>query len=223
MREANPFQLDGNWWNDRLGKLTASRMEDAMSFLKQKYDKEKNPLPREESSARESLRYEVVAERITNTFADKYTTSDMQWGVEQEAAAKERFETVTGLIVTDTPFIDHPTIPFCGCSPDGFVSDGSLIEVKCPKTKTHMKYIANQEVPAEYKPQMTLQAAVTGKAVWFVSYDPRMGEGKDLFIKKFKPTLEEIKVVEDAAEQFLAECEALFDFYNNKAVYFDKD
>jgi len=223
MREANPFQLDGNWWNDRLGKLTASRMEDAMSFLKQKYDKEKNPLPREESSARESLRYEVVAERITNTFADKYTTSDMQWGVEQEAAAKERFETVTGLIVTDTPFIDHPTIPFCGCSPDGFVSDGCLIEIKCPKTKTHMKYIANQEVPAEYKPQMTLQAAVTGKAVWFVSYDPRMGEGKDLFIKKFKPTPEEIKVVEAAAEQFLAECEALFDFYNNKAVYFEKD
>jgi hypothetical protein len=67
------------------------------------------------------------------------------------------------------------------------------------------------------------QAAVTGKAVWFVSYDPRMGEGKDLFIKKFKPTPEEIKVVEDAAEQFLAECDALFDFYNNKAVYFDKD
>ncbi len=62
-----------------------------------------------------------------------------------------------------------------------------------------MKYIANQEVPAEYKPQMTLQAAVTGKPVWFVSYDPRMGEGKDLFIKKFKPTPEEIKVVEDAA------------------------
>ncbi len=46
---------------------------------------------------------------------------------------------------------------------------------------------------------------------------------KKKFIKKFKPTSEEIKVVEDAAEQFLAECEALFDFYNNKAVYFDKD
>ena len=213
MREANPFQLDGNWWNDRLGKLTASRMAAAMNFLKSG----------KESTERENLRYEIVAERITNTFADKYTTSDMEWGVVQEAAAKERFETVTGLIVTDTRFIDHPRVPFLGCSPDGFVSDGCLIEIKCPKTKTHMKYIANQEVPAEYKPQMTLQAAVTGKAVWFVSYDPRMGEGKDLFIKKFKPTPEEIKVVEDAAEQFLAECEALFDFYNTKAVYFDKD
>jgi hypothetical protein len=34
MREANPHQQDGNWWNDRLGKLTGSRMAGAMNFLK---------------------------------------------------------------------------------------------------------------------------------------------------------------------------------------------
>jgi len=154
----------------------------------------------------------------------KNVTDLREWlkGV-KEAAAKEAFETRTGLMVKDVGFIDHPSIDHCGVSPDGFVSDGCLIEVKCPKTKTHMKYVANQAIPPEYKPQMLLQSACTGKDVWFVSYDPRMGEGKDLFIKKFKPTPEEIKVVEDAAEQFLAECDALFDFYNNKAVYFDKD
>ena len=222
MREPNPYQQDGNWWNDRLGKLTGSRMEDAMSFLKQKYDKDKKPLPREESTARENLRFEIVAERISNTFADKYVTGDMAWGVDQEAAAKEAFETRTGLIVTDVGFIDHPRIPFCGVSPDGFVSDGCLIEIKCPRTKTHMKYVASQTVPAEYKPQMILQSACTGKDVWFVSYDPRMGEGKDLYIKKFCPTAEEIAEVEKAAEQFLAECDALFDFFNEKSNYFDK-
>ena len=222
MRDPNPYQQTGNWWNDRLGKLTGSRMEAAMSFLKQKYDKDKKPLPREESSARESLRYEIVAERITQAFENKYVTEAMEWGVNQEAAAKEAFEQLTGILVTDVPFIDHPRIPFCGVSPDGFTSDGCLIEIKCPKTKTHMKYIAAQEIPAEYKPQMILQAAVTGRDVWFVSYDPRMGKGKDLFIKKFKPTPEEIAKVEEEAELFLAECEQLFDFYNNKAVYFDK-
>lgn len=212
MREPNPFQGDGNWWNERLGKLTGSRMAAAMNFLKSG----------KESSERENLRYEIVAERISNTFADKYMTSDMQWGIDQEAAAKEAFETRTGLIVTDVGFIDHPRIAFCGVSPDGFVSDGCLIEVKCPKTKTHMKYVANQVIPAEYKPQMALQAACTGKDVWFVSYDPRMGEGKDLFIKKYKPTPEEIAEVEAAAEKFLAECEALFEFFGNEANYFDK-
>lgn len=213
MREPNPFQQDGNWWNDRLGKLTGSRMAGAMNFLKSG----------KESTERENLRFEVVAERISNTFADKYVTSDMQWGIEQEAAAKEAFESATGLIVTDVGFVDHPRIPFCGVSPDGLVSDGSLIEVKCPKTKTHMKYVASQAVPAEYKPQMILQAAVTMRRdIWFVSYDPRMGAGRDLYIKKYSPTAEEIAEVEKAAEQFLAECDALFDFFNNESNYFNK-
>ena len=212
MREPNPFQGDGNWWNDRLGKLTGSRMAGAMNFLKSG----------KESTERENLRFELVAERISNTFADKYMTSDMAWGVDQEAAAKERFETVTGLIVTDVGFIDHPRIEFCGVSPDGFVSDGCLIEIKCPRTKTHMKYVASQEIPAEYKPQMALQSACTGKDVWFVSYDPRMGEGRDLYIKKYCPTNAEIAEVEEAAEKFLAECDALFDFFTNESNYFDK-
>jgi hypothetical protein len=56
----------------------------------------------------------LVAERISNTFADKYVTSDMAWGTDQEAAGKERFESVTGLIITDVGFIDHGRIPFLG-------------------------------------------------------------------------------------------------------------
>jgi len=222
MRAPNPYQQDGNWWNDRLGKLTGSRMADAMAFLKQKYDKNGNPLPREEASARKNLRIEIVQERINQTFADKYVTNDMQWGIEQETAAKEAFEKLTGLLVADVGFIDHPTIDHCGVSPDGFVSDGCLIEIKCPKTKTHMGYIIDQVIPKEYEPQMTLQAAVTGKDVWFVSYDPRMEEGKQLFIRKFKPTPEQLKTIEDEARLFLDECDKLFEFFNNHAVYFDK-
>jgi predicted phage-related endonuclease len=110
-------------------------------------------------------------------------TSDMAWGTDQEAAAKEAFENLTGLIVTDVGFIDHPRINFCGVSPDGFVSDGCLIEVKCPKTKTHMKYVASQTIPAEYKPQMLLQSACTGKDVWFVSYDPGWARGRTCLSK----------------------------------------
>jgi hypothetical protein len=67
MRESNPHQQDGNWWNDRLGKLTGSRMAGAMNFLKS--------LARSPPNAR-ICRYEIVAERvISNTFADKYVTS----------------------------------------------------------------------------------------------------------------------------------------------------
>jgi hypothetical protein len=50
-----------------------------------------------------------------------------------------------------------------------------------------------------------------------------MGEGKGLVCQKVPPDPEEIAEVEKAAEQFLAECDALFDFFNNNAVYIDKD
>ena len=91
-------------------------------------------------------------------------------------------------------------------------------------TKGQLLFVTLTEIHIEeYKPQMLLQSACTGKDVWFVSYDPRMGEGKDLFVKKYRPTPEEIAEVEKAAEQFLAECDALFDFFNNNAVYIDKD
>ncbi len=89
MREPNPFQQDGNWWNDRLGKLTGSRMSAAMNFLKSG----------KESTERKNLRYEIVAERVNQTFADKYVTTEMAWGVEQEASAKEAFEAMTGIKV----------------------------------------------------------------------------------------------------------------------------
>jgi hypothetical protein len=198
MREPNPFQQDGTWWNNRLGKLTGSRMAAAMNFLKSG----------KESSERENLRYEVVAERITNTFADKYMTSDMQWGVDQECAAKEAFENITGLMVKDVGFVDHPSIFHCGVSPDGYVSDGSLIEVKCPKTKTHMKYVANQVIPAEYKPQMLLQSACTGKDVWFVSYDPRFPEEHQVFTQRVERDDARIAELEKDVAEFLAEAEA---------------
>jgi hypothetical protein len=55
-----------------------------------------------------------------------------------------------------------------------------------------------------------------------VSYDPRMGEGRDLYVKKYCPTPKEIAEVEGAAEKFLTECDALFDFFNDRSNYFDK-
>jgi hypothetical protein len=53
-----------------------------------------------------------VAERISNIFADKYVTSDMAWGTDQEAAGKEAFENLTGLIVTDVGLLTTRAYPF---------------------------------------------------------------------------------------------------------------
>ena len=208
MREDNQYQNTGAWFSDRTGKLTASRMASAMAFLKPKKDQ-----PPEEASERKKLKIEILAERMTGNIVPKYVTKEMQWGMDMEPMAKDAFTAKTGISVNDVGFIDHPTIDNCGCSPDGFTSDGGLVEIKCPSTGTHLFWLLEDKVPEEHKPQMILQAAVTGRDfVWFVSYDPRITqEKKQLFIKKFVPTPEEIDFVEQSAIKFLSEIDTMFE------------
>ena len=202
MREENKFQGSGAWFNARTGKITASRMAAAMSYLKNG----------SESSERRKLKIEVLAERLTGDIVPKYQNEFMLHGIENEPLAKEAFEAHTGLLVTDIGFVDHPRIENCGASPDGLVSDGALIEVKCPSTGKHLEYLLSGEVPEEYKPQMILQAACMGKStVYFVSYDPRLPPKQGLFIKKYEPTQEEIEKVEAAAIKFLEEVDEMFE------------
>jgi putative phage-type endonuclease len=201
MREANPLQGTGAWFNERTGKLTASRMAAAMSYLKSG----------KESSERWKLKIEILAERLTGDIVPKYVNPIMQRGIDEEPAAKAAFEAATGLLVTDVGFVPHPTIEMCGASPDGLVSDNCLIEIKCPQSHTHAEYLFKGVIPEQYKPQMILQSACTGKAVWFVSYDPRLPKKQSLFIRKFEPTPEQVAEVEEAARVFLAEVEQMFE------------
>jgi len=208
MREENAQQGTGAWFNQRTGKITASRMASAMSYLKGGGD----------SAARKDLKIEILAERLTDSIVPKFVNSAMQWGIDHEAMAKEAFEAKTGLKVTDVGFIDHPMIENLGASPDGFVSDGRAIEIKCPTTSTHLKYLLGGVIPEEYKPQMSVQSACTGKAVWFASFDPRMPKGKQLFIRLYEPTTDEIKNVESEAVKFLDEVEQMFEQLTTEEV-----
>lgn len=207
MREANPFQNTGTWFNDRTGKLTASRMAAAMSFKKDG----------SESAERRKLKVEILAERLTGNIVPKYVTAEMQWGIDQEPVAKEYFTAKTGWKVIDLGFVDHHSIDNCGASPDGLVEDQhALIEIKCPTTGTMLGWWLKAAesptwVPEEHIPQMTLQSACLGGIpVWFCGFDPRLPEKQKVLIRKFEPTKTQIEEVEKAAETFLAEIEAMF-------------
>jgi putative phage-type endonuclease len=201
MREENNLQGTGEWFSARCGKLTASRMAAAMAFLKNG----------NEAAARKDLKVEILAERLTDNILQKYVTAEMQWGIDHEAMAKEAFEKRTNQTVRDVGFVDHPVIEYFGASPDGLTSDGSCIEVKCPKTTTHLNYLLDGGVPENHKPQMIVQSACTGRPVWFVSFDPRLPEKQQLFMVLYEPTPGEISHVEAQAMQFLSELDSLFD------------
>ena len=208
MRDANPFQNTGAWFNDRTGKLTASRMAAAMSYLKNGG----------EAKERKDLKIEILAERMTGNIVPKYVTPQMQWGIDQEPVAKEYFTAITGWTITDLGFVDHHSIDNCGASPDGLIEgQGALIEIKCPTTATMLNWWLKaaenpQWVPEEYIPQMTLQSAcMGGMPVWFCGFDPRLPDKQKVLIRKFVPTQAQIEEVEKAAQSFLKEIDKLFD------------
>lgn len=58
-----------------------------------------------------------------------------------------------------------------GCSPDGLIGDEGGIEVKCPAPETHLKYLLEGELPAQYRAQVHGSMLVTGRPWWiFMSY-----------------------------------------------------
>lgn len=186
-------QRTDEWYSARLGHLTASRIKDAIDTLKNGGDSEK----------RKNYRLELVAERLTGRPTEFFTNKFMQWGIDNESAARGAYEAHIGAFVDETGFVKHPSIEWAGASPDGLINDG-LIEIKCPATTTHIKWMIDGEVPGEHIPQMLWQMSCTG-AEWcdFVSYDPRMPEDLQIFIKRFEPTQQQIEKINQQAICFL--------------------
>ena len=191
-------QRTEEWFAERLGKLTASRMAAAMSYVKSG----------DSSAARKDAILELALERITKTNqgSDLSRVSAVQWGVEQEPFAKEAISIELGLLGDDVGFVLHPTIPMLGASPDWVMEDGRPVEIKCPTPKTHFLYLKENQVPKDYLPQMALQCLCLGvESGTFASFDPRFPEHLRLFVCEFKPKKEYLKLVESEAIQFLKE------------------
>ena len=197
------------WLNSRCGKLTASRMRDAMDFTQK-------GIP---TAKRTQLMRDLLAERLTGDSVRHYVNDAMQWGVEKECDAIAAYEAETGSLVTPAGFFDHPRIDNLGATPDGLLDDG-LIEVKCPQTATFATWRMAGEVPDEHKPQMAVQCSCTGRK-WceFVAFDPRIRNPRHrLFIRRYEPTAEEIAKVEGAAQMFLAELDEMFRVFTEAAA-----
>lgn len=163
------------WHQLRLGKITASRIADVIAQIKSG-----------EAASRADYRIELVCERLTGKPTEGFTNAHMERGIELEPYARAWYEVERGEFVKQVPFIDHPTIKNAGASPDGIVGEG-LIEIKCPMTKTHIKYLLEDRVPAKYMPQMAWQMACThSKWVDFVSYCPELPADMQMFIKRYE-------------------------------------
>ncbi len=109
-----------------------------------------------------------------------YATADFQTfqseamahGTNTEREARDYFALDTGLEVKQVGFITTDC-GRAGCSPDGIVGSTALLELKCPQPKTHVRYLLDRVLPADYKPQVHFSMVVTGFDVaYFMSYAP---------------------------------------------------
>lgn len=187
------------WLQARAGKATGSRAKDILAKIKNG-----------EAAARRNYRVQLVTERLTGSPQESGFVSDaMKWGTEQEPFARMAYEAETAHIVQEAGFI-YLTDINAGCSVDGLIGDDGMAEYKCPNSATHIEWMLAGEVPSEHKPQIIHNLWITGRQ-WcdFASFDPRLPENLQLFIRRYERNDEEIKAHESAVLEFLAEVDEL--------------
>jgi putative phage-type endonuclease len=191
-------QRTSDWRAARLGKATSSRIADVIARTKSGY-----------STSRANYAAQLVCERLTGVATETYQSAAMAWGIETEPDARRLYAFEQDVAVRRAGFLDHPTLAMSGASPDGFVGEDGLVEIKCPITATHLDTLLGGSIPGKYLTQMQWQLAVTGRR-WcdFVSYDPRLPADLRLFTQRVRRNAILIGALEREVERFLAEVEA---------------
>jgi len=186
------------WKKAKLGYVSASSIADVMAKGK--------------GISRHKYMVKLVAERLTGEVTESYTNDAMQHGIDTEELAKIAFQNATQTLTEKTGFWKHPEIEWLGVSPDALIGDDTVVEVKCPNTTTHIDYIFEDRCPVEYYKQIQCQLWVTGRAkAYFVSFDNRLPEKNQLFIKEVSRDEELIKEMETEVLLFLKESQSMID------------
>lgn len=202
-------QGSAEWLAARAGKVTASKVSDVLAKIKTG-----------EAAARRDYKAQLVAEILCGTPQESgFINAEMQWGTEQEPFGRSAYEVAREVMVDQVGLVLHPRIERAAASPDGLVGTEGLVEVKAPKTATHLQYVLGGVVPAQYQPQMLWQMACTETA-WcdFVSFDPRLPANLQLFVARFPRDDKRIREMEAEVVVFLDEVAELVERLRLKAA-----
>ena len=168
-------QRSEEWFAERAGKITASRMHDVM------LPREREPFksgprkgqPRPPPQALVDYAHQLAAERLTGRPRKQVKAAALQWGQDVEPAAVAAYQAETGVIVTLCGFVQHSAHDFIGASPDFLVDDDGGGEIKSPESsEVHLETLL-VGLPPEHIEQIQGGLWVTGRQWWdFVSYHP---------------------------------------------------
>lgn len=189
-------QRSDEWYAVRLGKITASKINDI--------------LMKPDKAGYQNYLSQLVCEQLTKRASVNYSSWSMDRGAEIEPQARAYYELAKDVAIAEVGFIDHPYLENCGCSPDGLIGDEGLVEIKCPEQTKHIKNLMKEKIDRNYLLQMQWQMACTGR-LWcdYVSYNTYFPDEMQFYIQRVHRDSEEIIVIETAARSFLAQIEKL--------------
>ena len=137
------------WYAARAGIPTASEFSNIITPKNGSYSK-----------SAEKYANRLVAEIYMREPIQKdFVSFDMERGKILEQMASDAYEMVVGEKTKIAGFITDDKGMY-GCSPDRFVGETGLVEIKCLKPENHMELLLKQEMPYKYKPQIQGQLLI---------------------------------------------------------------
>jgi putative phage-type endonuclease len=197
-------QRTPEWYAARCGKVTGSRVADALARTKSGW-----------GAGREKYKTQLALERLTGVSLEKqFSTQAMKDGIEREPMARAEYEAIRGVMVMEVGFVQHPRFSWGGASPDGLIGGKGVAEIKCPAPNTHADYLlrikAESDIPGDYRQQMMWQL-ICAEREWcdWVSFHPDFPEKLQTKIMTFSPKPAELESIEKELVVFNDEVDAM--------------
>lgn len=203
-----PFEIldvqqgSDEWLAARAGRVTGSNASYVIS---------KENASGGETAGKVNYRMQLAIERMTGKpMMDDFQSKHTRHGTEWEPIARIVAEQETGLVFRETGFLRHTT-KMIGVSLDGDADDfKTILEIKCPKPKTHVSYLQADKLPAIYRAQVMHSLYVTGaEQCIFVSYCDDMPDGLKTFKKVVKAKDLPLQEYDTALTAFLSSVDEL--------------
>jgi hypothetical protein len=183
------------WYAIRRGVVTASQFATVLAHGRKKGDP---------SVMRRKYMLTLISDRMGGAPAESYSNHHMERGKAMEQEALDLYALMRDVEPERIGFVKHNDN--VGCSPDAFVLNNGMAQVKTALPDIQLDRLLKNEVPLEYTCQLQGELWVCERD-WtdFISYWP----GLPLFVQRVYRDATAIKSIELGVEIFLNEMEEL--------------
>ena len=183
------------WLAMRLGKVTASNFSAVLA--------------KGQGKTRATYMIRLCAEILTNQSQPHFKSAAMERGNEVEDQARAMYQLNEAIDTESIGFVEHASGRI-GVSPDDFVGQTGLLEIKCPNTTTQIGYVLAGKSPSTYKAQQQGQLWICERE-WcdFVSFDDRINGDASYFKVRVYRDEKYIKNLESECFRFIEELDVM--------------